>query len=109
MYKDKVPRTAENFRKLCLGEAGVGKTTLKPLHYKGCPFHRVIPGFMIQVWETSPYEKIFFPTLVSGRLLAVGSALELTTVLTTAMTMLCAFVRCTLLRLTDAQLNCKLL
>jgi len=48
LYKDKVPRTAENFRKLCLGEAGVGKTTLKPLHYKGCPFHRVIPGFMIQ-------------------------------------------------------------
>ena len=39
---------AENFLKLCTGEAGVGKTTNKPLHYKGCPFHRVIPGFMIQ-------------------------------------------------------------
>ena len=48
LYADKVPRTAENFRKLCTGEAGMGKTTGKPLHYKGCPFHRVIAGFMLQ-------------------------------------------------------------
>mmetsp|Transcript_16667 Transcript_16667/g.36234 ORF Transcript_16667/g.36234 Transcript_16667/m.36234 type:complete len:271 (-) Transcript_16667:260-1072(-) len=48
LYKDKCPRTAENFRQLCTGEAGMGATTKKPLHYKGCPFHRVIPGFMLQ-------------------------------------------------------------
>jgi len=48
LYKDVVPKTAENFRALCTGEMGVGKSTGKPLHYKGTPFHRIIPGFMCQ-------------------------------------------------------------
>merc|ERR1712160_223765 len=42
LFADQVPRTAENFRQLCTGEAG------ERLTYKDSIFHRIIPGFMLQ-------------------------------------------------------------
>jgi peptidylprolyl isomerase len=42
LFADVVPKTAENFRVLCSGEQG------EELSYAGSPFHRIIPGFMIQ-------------------------------------------------------------
>lgn len=41
------PNTTDNFRALCTGEKGMGRSG-KPLHYRGCGFHRIIPQFMIQ-------------------------------------------------------------
>ena len=48
LFSKTVPKTAENFRALCTGEKGKGPTTNKPLHFKGCKFHRVIKSFMLQ-------------------------------------------------------------
>mmetsp|Transcript_16850 Transcript_16850/g.48813 ORF Transcript_16850/g.48813 Transcript_16850/m.48813 type:complete len:183 (+) Transcript_16850:96-644(+) len=46
LFADSVPKTAENFRQLCTGE--FKDKNGKPLGFKGCPFHRIIKGFMIQ-------------------------------------------------------------
>lgn len=47
LFADVTPKTAENFRALCTGEKGLGRSG-KPLHYKGSMFHRIIPNFMCQ-------------------------------------------------------------
>lgn len=47
LFKNIAPKTVENFRALCTGERGIGKHG-KPLHYKGCVFHRILPHCMVQ-------------------------------------------------------------
>ncbi|XP_075591037.1 uncharacterized protein LOC142597910 [Dermatophagoides farinae] len=46
LFKNVVPRTAENFRKLCIGykDSQIGKT----IGYAKSHFHRIIPDFMAQ-------------------------------------------------------------
>ncbi|QEU59016.1 Cpr6 [Kluyveromyces lactis] len=49
LYSDVVPKTAENFLKLCEGNSGFAKSKPDiPLSYKGSIFHRVIKSFMCQ-------------------------------------------------------------
>lgn len=48
LFSDVVPKTAENFRSLCTGEKGSGRSTSKPLHYKGSIIHRIVKGFVAQ-------------------------------------------------------------
>uniref|UniRef100_A0A0G4I076 PPIase cyclophilin-type domain-containing protein n=1 Tax=Chromera velia CCMP2878 TaxID=1169474 RepID=A0A0G4I076_9ALVE len=48
LFCEEAPMTCENFRALCTGERGIGKTTGKPLYFMNCPFHRIIKGFMAQ-------------------------------------------------------------
>ena len=47
VYKDIVPKMAENFIALCMGVKGEG-TMGKPLCYKNSMFHCIIKDFMIQ-------------------------------------------------------------
>jgi tetratricopeptide (TPR) repeat protein len=45
LFSDRVPKSAENFRALCVGFP----ETSKRLHYQGSILHRVIEGYIVQV------------------------------------------------------------
>ena len=45
-----VPKTAENFRALCSGELG------HKFSYKGCPFHRIVPGLLCESGDIAHYD-----------------------------------------------------
>ncbi len=47
LFKNVTPKTAENFRQLCTGEAGKSKRSGKLISLKDTIFHRVIKGFMM--------------------------------------------------------------
>eukprot|EP00347_Sterkiella_histriomuscorum_P016903 403351409 len=82
LFKNKTPKTAENFRCLCTGEKE------QNLHYKGNVFHRIIKGFMMQGGDITnqngtggksiygfkfPDEKIWLPHTHSGLLSMANS------------------------------------
>lgn len=80
LFADVCPITCENFRSLCTGEMGLGKTTGKPLYYKGIVFHRVVKDFMIQggdfsVGNGTGGESIYGGTF-AGEFISVSRALR---------------------------------
>eukprot|EP00928_Gymnodinium_smaydae_P004215 TRINITY_DN11462_c0_g1_i1.p1 TRINITY_DN11462_c0_g1~~TRINITY_DN11462_c0_g1_i1.p1 ORF type:complete len:284 (-),score=78.67 TRINITY_DN11462_c0_g1_i1:313-1164(-) len=47
LWPDVAPLAVQNFLSLCTGNKGMGKSG-RPLHYKGCPLHRLLKDFIIQ-------------------------------------------------------------
>jgi cyclophilin family peptidyl-prolyl cis-trans isomerase len=56
LYSHITPLTCANFRALCVGDHGVGKTTGAKLHYQGCPVHRIMPQGYFQTGGTLFFE-----------------------------------------------------
>ena len=48
---DLCPKTAENFRVLCTGEAGMNKDGITMMHYKGTKFHRIVKDVICQTGD----------------------------------------------------------
>ncbi|CAE7675136.1 PCKR1, partial [Symbiodinium necroappetens] len=68
LYKDTVPRTAENFLKLCTGELS---TERRRLHYRHSIIHKVVPGCLIEAGDIEKSngmggQSIYGPSLSSA-------------------------------------------
>ena len=51
LFGDVAPKTVTNFKSICEGFKREGHERFSTLTYAGSPFHRVIPGFMIQAGD----------------------------------------------------------
>mmetsp|Transcript_70123 Transcript_70123/g.168023 ORF Transcript_70123/g.168023 Transcript_70123/m.168023 type:complete len:240 (-) Transcript_70123:100-819(-) len=56
LFEKEAPKAVANFLALCTGEKGVGKESKKPLHFKGCPFHRIQTGFVAQGGDVTRFD-----------------------------------------------------
>ena len=53
LWPDVAPLACENFLTLITGAKGTSGSSGKRLHYVGCPFHRIVPGFVAQAGDIS--------------------------------------------------------
>ena len=53
LWPDVAPLACENFLALVTGSKGTSTSSGKKLHYQGCPFHRIVPGFVAQAGDIS--------------------------------------------------------
>ncbi|CAI5442619.1 unnamed protein product [Caenorhabditis angaria] len=56
LFCEIAPKTTENFRQLCVGNAGLAKDGRTKLSYKNVSIHRIVRGFMIQGGDISGRE-----------------------------------------------------
>ena len=47
LFSQALPRTCENFRQLCTGEAGCSPTTGLRLHYKHSNIHKIYKDYLL--------------------------------------------------------------
>jgi peptidylprolyl isomerase len=68
LYGGVVPETVNNFQTICVGREQIGKVNLA---YKNTPFHRIIPGFMIQGGDFTKHDgtggRSIYGTPTNGR------------------------------------------
>lgn len=71
LYTDQVPLTAENFRCLCTGEKGEGRTTGRVLHYKGAGVHLAVLVLWAETYSstgsTTAVERAVLPDPMNAR------------------------------------------
>ena len=48
LFQDAAPNACDNFLCLCDGSKGKAKGSGQPLHYQSVPFHRIVPGKIVQ-------------------------------------------------------------
>lgn len=66
LFADTTPLTAENFRRLCTGEKGIGKLSGLPLHYKGSTFDDIVPDFTIHGGHITGPNKALIDSIYGG-------------------------------------------
>ena len=69
LFKDVVPKTAENFRQFCTGETKDHRG--KPQGYKGSKFHRVVRLFFFVAFRFLPSSALYYIAKTTTKFCAI--------------------------------------
>jgi len=64
---DLCPKTCENFRSMCTGEAGMNPDGVTLMHYKGTPFHRIVKDQLCQSGDVKNKDGTWNESIYHGR------------------------------------------